>query len=197
MDWGLARKVRGAELPIENDGARREGTVLQTMVGSILGTPFYMSPEQARGENDSLDERSDVYSLCVVFHELLHLKHYLQGREKLEEVIDGVQHAKPPLHMATWGTKNQVPAELDWFLERGLRKDKAERWQSVAEMESELQRIIRGECRVQCQRTFLKRMMGESRTAIDRHPFVVIVGSTALASVVLAAVVKSVMVLVG
>lgn len=197
MDWGLARKVRGAELPLEKDAGRREGTVLQTMVGSILGTPFYMSPEQARGENGSLDERSDVYSLCVVFHELLHLKHYLEGREKLEEVIDGVQHAKPPLHMATWGTKNQVPAELDWFLERGLRKDKAERWQSVAEMESELQRIIRGECRVQCQRTFLKRMLGESRGAIDRHPFVVIVGSTAIASVVLAAIVKSVLVLIG
>jgi hypothetical protein len=50
---------------------------------------------------------------------------------------------------------------------------------------------------VQCQRTFFKRMLGESRHAVDRHPILVIVGTTALASLVLAAVVKSLLVLAG
>lgn len=198
MDWGLARRFTSDHPELAPELPPRAGTPLQTMAGSLLGTPFYMSPEQARRENQTLDVRSDIYSLCVVFHELLHLKHYLDGRETIEAVVEGVLTAQPPLNVVSLGKgRDQVPAELDWFLERGLRKDKTQRWQTVSEMESELQRILRGECRVQCQRTFFKRMLSESRHSVDRHPILVIVGTTGLASLVLAAVVKSLMVLAG
>ena len=58
IDFGLARRV-----DFESDLTRE---------GAIVGTPAYMSPEQAHGQSRQVDERSDVYSLGVIFHELLH-----------------------------------------------------------------------------------------------------------------------------
>jgi serine/threonine-protein kinase len=199
MDWGLARRVTGGDgAKLDKAAGSRDGTVLQTQLGAVLGTPLYMSPEQARGANDTLDFRSDIYSLCVVFHEFLHLENYLHGRDELRQVLEGVQTVTPPLHVATLkGGQYQVPPELDWFIARGMQKDREKRWSTVAEMEDELQRILRGECRVQCQRTLIKRMFGEVRKATDRHPVAVIVGTTAFVSLFLAAAVKSVLVLAG
>ena len=151
----------------------RDGTVLQTQLGTVMGTPLYMSPEQARGAHDTLDERSDLYALAVVFHEFLHLEHYLHGRDELQAVLEGVKTVTPVLHQANLkGPRYQVPAELDWFLKRGLAKDPGARCQSVDEMTDELQRIIRGECRIQCHRTLVKRVMGEATRMGDRRPVV-------------------------
>jgi eukaryotic-like serine/threonine-protein kinase len=198
MDWGLAKRIRTPESPVAATVTTgiRERTPLQTHVGSIMGTPLYMSPEQAVGANDTLDERSDLYSLSVVFHELLHLEHYLKGREELQAVLEGVKTVDPVLHVATLkGRQYQVPAELDWFLQRGFKKNPAERYGSVAEMMDELQRIIRGECRVQCQRTFVKRMLGEASQFTDQHPVALIVGGATVMTLFGAAIVKSLMVL--
>lgn len=196
MDWGLAKRIRTADLPGTNVADSRARTVLQTQLGAIMGTPLYMSPEQARGANDTLDERTDLYSLAVVFHELLHLEHYLKGRNDVHAVLEGVKNVTPVLHKATMkGRKYQVPAELDWFLEKGFEKDPAKRYASVAEMTDELQRIIRGECRVRCQRTFLKRMLYEAGKLTDDRPIVVIVGTAVLGTLFAAAVVKSLLVL--
>ena len=130
----------------------------------------------------------------MVFHELLHLDHYLMGREDLQAVLKGVQEVKPSLHVATLKSREyQVPAELDWFLKKGLEQAPADRYASVDEMTEELQRIIRGECRVLCQRTFIKRMLGEASRATDAHPIPLIVGAALLMSLLGAAVVKSIM----
>jgi len=195
MDWGLAKRLNVPERPrLEEPTAPR--TVLQTQLGSVMGTPLYMSPEQARGAHDVLDARSDLYSLAVTFHEFLHLEHYLHGRQGLQAVLEGVQTVHPELHRRSpRGRQFQVPAELDWFLKRGLAKDPAQRYQSVSEMTEELQRILRGECRIQCRRTMMKRVMGEMQKLIDQRPIVAAVIASATVALVLAAVVKSVFVL--
>ena len=198
MDWGLAKRIRAPEqgLPSAISGPR-EGTALQTQAGSIMGTPLYMSPEQARGANDTLDERSDLYALSVVFHEFLHLKHYLKDRgHDVKAVLEGVQTFTPAFQVAdSRGRQYQVPPELDWFLERGFEKEPTQRYASVGEMTDELQRILRGECRMSCQRTMVKRVLHELSRFTDERPLVVIFGSTAAFSIVLAAIVKSILVL--
>lgn len=197
MDWGLAKRIRTperSEIPVSESGTR---TVLQTQVGSVMGTPLYMSPEQARGEVDKLDERSDLYALGVVFHEFLHLKHYLEDRTDLKAVLEGVQSVAAPIHVASMkAPRYQVPAELDWFVSHAMKKNVAERFQTVTEMTDELQRIIRGECRVQCQRTLVKRAVGELGKFADQRPMATIVMSTIVACIFLGALVKSVIELV-
>jgi serine/threonine-protein kinase len=138
-----------------------------------MGTPLYMSPEQARGAHDTLDERSDLYALAVILHELLHLHHYLEGYQELQQVLEGVKTKMPVLHGKAGGhfvKGGEVPAELDWFLERGFQKDPNARFGSVIEMQESLQAILRGECVVQCPRTLLKRTMNEGIKLLEHRP---------------------------
>lgn len=203
MDWGLAKRldrpgaVPGPGAQDAAPPATGPARLLQTQLGAVIGTPLYMSPEQAAGANDTLDERSDLYSLAVVFHELIFLTHYLEGRQGLEQVLEGVRTVVPEPLPLTTHPHARPPAELGWYLQRGLRKDPGERYQSAGEMGDELQRIVRGEMRVQCQRTLAKRVLHEAIHVVDRYPKLTIIGSTLAASLVLGALVKAALGLLG
>ncbi|NMO15265.1 serine/threonine protein kinase [Pyxidicoccus fallax] len=206
MDWGLAKQVRPAAQPSQDSQgvAMRMRPVVEsapasprTQVGSVIGTPLYMSPEQARGEQ-SLDARSDVYSLSVVFHELLFLKHYLEGRESLAQILEGVQSVTPPFNaLQSNPHQSHVPAELAWFVARGMRKNPAERYASVEEMTEELQYLQEGRIAVHCQRTLLKRGLHEVLRFVDRHPAAVITISTLATAVMVGSVAFTLMSLLG
>ncbi|MCY1019880.1 serine/threonine-protein kinase [Pyxidicoccus sp. MSG2] len=210
MDWGLARPVRTqAQAPTpDSQGVAmrihpvpavspREAVSLRTQVGSVIGTPLYMSPEQARGE-DTLDARSDVYSLAVLFHELLFLRHYLEGRESLADILAGVQKVTPAVDaLQSNPHQSHVPAELSWFVSKGVQKDVAKRYQSVEEMIEALQSLMEGHIVVQCQRTMLKRGLHEVLRFVDRNPVAVIVGSTFGTLAVLGSLAYTVMSLLG
>ncbi|KFE69207.1 serine/threonine-protein kinase [Hyalangium minutum] len=196
MDWGLARKYRrpgdagSAEDKASAPSAQglRESASLLTQAGAVMGTPLYMSPEQARGEHDSLDPRSDIYSLSALLYEFLFLRHYLEGRESMADILEGVKTVTPsvettPEHPA----QTRVPAELCWFVIRGLAKNPAERYASVDEMVEELQSIQSGRIHVMCQRTFMKSVLHRLLRSVDQNPKVVMLGSAAVAALILAA----------
>jgi serine/threonine protein kinase len=171
IDFGLAK--------------REAGEITMTMDGQLLGTPAYMSPEQAIGATDQIDERSDVYSLAVMLYELLSLQHYLPGRTTVAALLAAIVD-EPHAMAASVGSPHQppVPAELSWFIEKGLAKDPAARFQSVAAMAEQLERVMAGAFPVQCPVTFVKKAGGNTLRYFDRHPAVMIGATLAAVSLV-------------
>lgn len=166
MDWGVATRKDQEPLTVPR-------------AGELVGTPAYMSPEQARGE--AIDARSDVYALSLLFHELLCLSHPLAEKTSLADMLHAVVNEPVP-HTSFVPSKHQppVPAELGWFVRKGLAKDPAQRFQSVNEMIERLEQRAEGSFPIQCPMTFSKRILGGLRKFVDHHPLLSLV--TLLAS---------------
>lgn len=136
LDFGLVKPVT------ESPSARL------TQEGSISGTPLYMSPEQARGQ-DSLDARSDIYSLGAVAYALLTGQPPFGGASSMEVLIAQVRdEATPP-------SKHQadVPADLERVILRCLAKNPAERFPDVDSLEQALSECAAAEHWTQSQAT--------------------------------------------
>jgi serine/threonine-protein kinase len=132
-----------------------------------------MSPEQARGDHEVLDERSDVYSLCVMFHEFLTLRHYLEHAQTVTQALASVMNEPVPFATdVTSPHQPPVPADLAHYIRHGVAKEPAQRYRSVTEMLDRLQRVLDGHCPVECPATMMKRMGTEATHVIDRRPFV-------------------------
>ncbi|WP_455358489.1 protein kinase domain-containing protein [Streptomyces sp. SYSU K21746] len=115
MDFGIARALHGAQ-----------STMTQT--GMVMGTPQYLSPEQALGK--AVDHRSDLYATGCLLYELLALRPPFIGETPLSVVYQHVQDAPvPPSDMS-----DGVPPELDGLVMRSLAKDPDDRFQSAEEM---------------------------------------------------------------
>ncbi len=187
MDWGIAKPVGAPDLPAAPAAASPSTSgerVTTTNAGAILGTPMYMSPEQARGE--PVDARSDVYSLSVMLHELLGLQHYLHDLHTVDAVIEGVQHVQATMPSFIPNPHQPpAPADLSWFVHKGLEKDPARRYQSVREMIDRLDAREEGLVPIQCHITLTKRVTRGMLRFVDRHPFLftVIAGITFLAGI--------------
>ncbi|MEV8565817.1 protein kinase [Streptomyces sp. NPDC051322] len=115
MDFGIARALHGAA-----------STMTQT--GMVMGTPQYLSPEQALGK--AVDHRSDLYATGCLLYELLTMRPPFTGETPLSVVYQHVQDMPvPPSQVA-----DAVPPELDGLVMRSLAKDPDDRFQSAEEM---------------------------------------------------------------
>ncbi|HXG63797.1 MAG TPA: serine/threonine-protein kinase, partial [Blastocatellia bacterium] len=131
LDFGLAKLVsekgRTGDRPLQTDELTR--------LGAPLGTPSYMSPEQARGER--VDHRSDIYSLGVVMYEMASGILPFKGNSHVE-TMHAVMHDTPkPLRELN----DKLPAELIAIIDKALQKKPPDRYQTMQPMIEDLQRL--------------------------------------------------------
>ena len=155
MDWGLAKLLRREDMvstptaetlrsvvqpvpPVDSDGSG-------TLDGSVMGTPQYMAPEQARGEVDALDERADIYSLGAILFHLLYLKQPVRGRSA-SEIVDKVAHGAVDWPDAKETGKmnllhlphRRVPDSLLAVCRKAMSHDATARYGSVAGLQKDI-----------------------------------------------------------
>jgi serine/threonine protein kinase len=136
MDWGLAkvlgeREEQGSSVSRVND----TGDYGMTMEGEVMGTPQYMSPEQALGMVAELDQRSDIYSLGGILYAILTLRPPIEGTT-LDEVLTKVKNGSISSMVTKRGAKlrRQWVRQLSWVLRcrRRCKQSRSRRWRRIA-----------------------------------------------------------------
>ncbi|MDW8257418.1 MAG: protein kinase [Acidobacteriota bacterium] len=162
LDFGLAKRVRW-----EGQEADDALTLSQiTATSALIGTTPYMSPEQVRGE--PLDARSDIFSFGTLLYELFTGRRPFVGATDVE-VLHAILHAEPKPMSAL---APEVDFELERIVRKALRKDPADRYQTISEMKEELVAFARerGHAVSGFRTVSLSRTVGEERRRSWRLP---------------------------
>ncbi len=135
LDFGLAKLLEDyAHDMVDHEADTR---ALMTDPGKVLGTPQYMSPEQARGQD--LDARTDIWSLGVVLYEMLAGRPPFRGETRSHTVVAILETEPPPI--TTFAP--DVPAELLRILRKALTKDRDSRYQTARDLMIDLKNLRR------------------------------------------------------
>ncbi|HZU99697.1 MAG TPA: serine/threonine-protein kinase [Planctomycetota bacterium] len=150
IDFGLAKDVKAN---LELTGA-----------GQILGTPFYLAPEQVEGRSHQVDARSDVFALGVIFYESLTGKRpfLAKGRNEVYAKIL-FEQPEPPSSFV-----RDLPPALDRIIERALAKSPEERFQSAKEFSDAIGSVLEGSAEVLPPPKKTKKRDSKPRTAARR-----------------------------
>jgi serine/threonine-protein kinase len=147
LDWGLAKVVNSSDpasatvvqpvAPVPQGADSRDAT----QPGQVLGTPAYMSPEQAAGRFDQVDRRSDVYGLGAILYEILTGQPPFSG-SGTDELLRRVREEEPT---APRRVNPEAPAALAAVCKKAIAKVPAARYGSAAELAHEVQRFLADE----------------------------------------------------
>jgi hypothetical protein len=159
IDFGIAKALRQERLTEKT---------LCTGLAQMIGTPLYMSPEQAQMSGQDVDTRTDIYALGVLLYELLtgttpFDKERLQeaGYDEIRRIIREEEPAKPSTRISTLGqaattvstNRKSEPrrlsqlcrGELDWIVMKALEKDRNRRYDTASSFAADVQRYLHGE----------------------------------------------------
>jgi serine/threonine-protein kinase len=132
LDFGLAKDIRaanGGDLTLTSDS--------QTQIGVVMGTPAYMSPEQAAGR--LLDHRTDIFSLGVVLHEMATGRRPFEGTSSAE-LVSAILRDTPP---SVTDARPDLPSDLARIIRRCLEKDPSHRVQTARDVSNEFRDLAR------------------------------------------------------
>ncbi len=155
IDFGVAKALH----------ERLTAKTLYTQSGAMVGTPQYMSPEQAETTCLDIDTRSDIYSLSVLLYELMTGSTPLETQEirtaslnQLLQMICEDEAQRPSLRLSMAGERltmlakhrsvsperlpRELQGDLDWIIMKGLEKDRSRRYESAKDLAADIQRAL-------------------------------------------------------
>lgn len=147
MDWGIAKTV-----DVDKDtfgdktvmvGHEEVNEEDKTKMGQVMGTPAYMSPEQAEGELDILDHRSDLYSLGLILFELVTFHRAINGKNSDEVMMKARRGTIDP--PPAYGKQEDAQEQLLAIVKKATQYMPEDRYATVADFADDIRRFIHGE----------------------------------------------------
>jgi serine/threonine-protein kinase len=163
LDWGVAKIAGHVETETKADVISGEADAVQTHAGALVGTPGYMSPEQARGEVDAVGPASDVYALGAMLFELLALEPLHAGRTVVAILASSLVAVQAPSERAP---NAEIAPELDAICVRATKVEPADRFPSARAMHEAIESVLAGERDAERRKELAKDLVAKGRASL-------------------------------
>ncbi len=161
MDWGIA-KIISEDDEVLDDLTEQVGSTSnekqdETKVGQLMGTPAYMSPEQANGKNNIIDRRCDLFSLGLILFELITLRRAYLADGK-ETALDKAKLAKLA-EAEPYARHQNIPKQLIAIVRKATQLDPDDRYSTVEDFADDIRRYMRGAAITARRDTLVQKLM--------------------------------------